>query len=149
MNFTITQITFKINDLVEKLSAQQCSYGTLGQLLSALECFAYRSANLTIKEVFKGFNLNDLNNIKTLNELKNQIITQIEIFKFSFQSYEKQHGTYLFPKELPRYDLISLIHLWRLLVPTDAQKYYDAVIEIINRNFEVSYITELKQKKYN
>ena len=149
MNFNIIQITFKINDLVEKLSAQQCSYGTLGQLLSALECFAYRSSNLNAKEFFKGYNLNDLNNTKTLNELKNQIITQIEIFKFSFQTYEKQHGIYTFPKELPRNDIIALIQLWRVLVPIDTQKYYDAVIEIINRNFEVSYITELKQKKYN
>ena len=149
MNYTIIQITFKINDLVEKLSAQQCSYGTLGQLLSALECFAYRSSNLNAKEFFKQYNLNNLNNTKTLNELKNQIITQIEIFKFSFQSYEKQHGTYLFPNKLPRYDLISLIQLWRLLVPTNAQKYYDAVIEIINRNFDISYVNELKQKKFN
>jgi hypothetical protein len=56
---------------------------------------------------------------------------------------------YTFPKELPRNDIIALIQLWRVLVPIDTQKYYDAVIEIINRNFEVSYITELKQKKNN
>lgn len=149
MKCGLIEITFKIDGLIEKLSAQQCSYGTLGQLLSALECFAYRSANINITEYFKPYNVNNLNNIKSLNELKNQIITQLEIFKFSFQTYEKQHGLYSFPKELPRNDIIALIQLWRVLVPIDTQKYYDAVIEIINRNFEISYITELKQKKYN
>lgn len=140
---------FKIDDLVEKLFALNCSYGILGQLLSALECLAYRSSNICAIEHFKHYNLNNMNNIKSINELKNQLITQIEIFKFSIQIYEKEHDYYSFPRELPKNHLTNLIYNWRLLVPIDTQKYYDAVIEIINKNFDISYITELKQKKYN
>ena len=80
---------------------QAYSFGVMGNLFSALEWYAYRISGETIKPNDLRFNhYNNFNsgNKKGLDQLKNQIITQIEIFKFSYLIYKKDHQKYLLSK---------------------------------------------------
>ena len=75
---------------------QAYSYSIMGNLFSSLECYAKRYANYP----FQYYNNIDSGTDKTKEELLNQIITQIEIFKYSYLLYIKTHDKYDFPDNL-------------------------------------------------
>ena len=135
----IAALVLKLGILVDKICSyydQKGSNGILFSLLSSLEVYALRNANLQSKEIFSAFNLDNINNKKSMTALNNQIITQFEIFKMSFAMYQKDHGRYQFPKDLSKADIIALLLLWACLVPKDKQKYYVGLVKVLNDNFE-------------
>ena len=94
-----TALLLKLSILVDKICSyydydKQGSHNILFSLLSSLEVYAIRHANIKVKEIFSAFNLNNVNNKKSMTELHNQIITQFEIFKMSFAMFQKDHGKY-------------------------------------------------------
>ena len=79
---------------------QAYSYSIMGNLFSSLECYAKRNPNCPIQYKFQYYNNFDSGTDKTKEELLNQIITQIEIFKYSYLLYIKTHDKYDFPDNL-------------------------------------------------
>ena len=130
---------------------QAYSFGVMGNLFSALEWYAYRISGETIKPKDLRFNhYNNFNsgNKKGLDQLKNQIITQIEIFKFSYLIYKKDHQKYNFPENLSEKDIVKEIEKWKNLIKNkspDNLKYYDAILNIIQGN-DVSFVDEIKKE---
>ena len=130
---------------------QAYSFGVMGNLFSALEWYAYRISGETIKPKDLRFNhYNNFNsgNKKGLDQLKNQIITQIEIFKFSYLIYKKDHKKYNFPENLSEKDIVKEIEKWKNLIKNkspDNLKYYDAILNIIQGN-DVSFVDEIKKE---
>ena len=130
---------------------QAYSFGVMGNLFSALEWYAYRIYGEKIKPNDLRFNhYNNFNsgNKKDLDQLKNQIITQIEIFKFSYLIYKKDHKKYNFPENLSEKDIIKEIEKWKNLIKNkspDNLKYYDAIINIIQGN-DISFVDEIKKE---
>ena len=130
---------------------QAYSFGVMGNLFSALEWYAYRISGEKIKPNDLRFNhYNNFNsgNKKELDQLKNQIITQIEIFKFSYLIYKKDHKKYNFPENLSEKDIIKEIEKWKNLIKNkspDNLKYYDAILNIIQGN-DISFVDEIKKE---
>ena len=121
---------------------QEYSYGVMGNVFSALECYANKSSpNKPPFNYFGYYNNFNSGNIKTLNQLKDQIITQLEIFKYSYQMYIKEHNEYHFPNNMKKAQIINLIEKMKEYVKFEDRKYYDAILEIIESK-NVSYINE-------
>ena len=133
------------NDL-ELKQDQEYSYGVMGNLFSALECYANKSCpNKPSFNYFGYYNNFNSGNIKNLEQLKDQIITQLEIFKYSYQMYIKDHNEYHFPKNFKKEEITNKIKKMKEYVNDDDKKYYDAILQIIDSG-KVSYIYETKNK---
>ena len=125
---------------------QEYSYGVMGNLFSALECYANKnSPNKPPFNYFGYYNNFNSGNIKTLEQLKDQIITQLEIFKYSYQMYIKDHNEYHFPKNFKKKEIAKIIEKMKEYVNYEDKKYYDAILQIINSE-NISYIYETKNK---
>ena len=98
-------------------------------------------------EFYNNFNSGQL---KDKEQLLDQIITQIEIFKFSYLIFIQSHGEYFFPKSFSQEQIIKCLKKWKKYVADNDKKYYDAVISIIDtKNEEISFVDELNQKVIN
>ena len=133
---------------------QAYTYGVMRNLFSLLEYYAHRSnGNCQMPYYFEFYNNFNSGQLKDKEQLLDQIITQIEIFKFSYLIFIKSHGEYFFPKSFSQEQIIYCLNEWKKYVapvaPNDV-KYYDAVIDIIKtKNEEISFVDELNQKVIN
>jgi hypothetical protein len=68
----------------------------------------------------------------SLEEYRDTFILQLIIFKSSFKNYEKKHGKYKFPDELPKKDLIAEINMLKKNLKNHRDdKLYDSILYII------------------
>ena len=130
---------------------QAYTYGVMGNLFSSLECYAHRSkGNCQMPYYFEFQNKFNSGQLKDKEQLLDQIITQIEIFKFSYLIFIQSHGEYFFPKSFSQEQIINCLNEWKKYVTPNDAKYYDAVISIINtKNEKISFVDELNQKVIN
>ena len=130
---------------------QAYTYGVMGNLFSSLECYAHRSnGNCQMPYYFEFYNNFNSGKLKDKEQLLDQIITQIEIFKFSYLIFIQSHGEYFFPKSFSQEQIIKYLNEWKKYVAPNDVKYYDAVIDIIDtKNEEISFVDELNQKVIN
>ena len=130
---------------------QAYTYGVMGNLFSSLECYAHRSnGNCQMPYYFEFYNNFNSGQLKDKEQLLDQIITQIEIFKFSYLIFIQSHGEYFFPKSFSQEHIINCLNEWKKYVAPNDVKYYDAVISIIKtKNEKISFVDELNQKVIN
>ena len=130
---------------------QAYTYGVMGNLFSSLECYAHRSnGNCQMPYYFEFYNNFNSGQLKDKEQLLDQIITQIEIFNFSYLIFIKSHGEYFFPKSFSQEQIIYFLNEWKKYVAPNDVKYYDAVISIIQtKNEKISFVDELNQKVIN
>ena len=130
---------------------QAYTYGVMGNLFSSLECYAHRSnGNCQMPYYFEFYNNFNSGQLKDKEQLLAQIITQIEIFKFSYLIFIQSHGEYFFPKSFSQEQIINYLNEWKKYVAPNDEKYYDAVISIIQtKNEKISFVDELNQKVIN
>ena len=127
---------------------QAYSYSIMGNLFSSLECYAKRNPNCPFQYKFQYYNNFDSGTDKTKEELLNQIITQIEIFKYSYLLYIKTHDKYDFPDNLNEETIVKYLEEWMKFVDNKAQPYYQGVIDIIKkRDNSISFVNEIKEKR--
>ena len=126
-------------------------YGVMGNLFSSLEYYAHRSnGNCQMPYNFEFYNNFNSGQLKDKEQLLDQIITQIEIFNFSYLIFIKSHGEYFFPKSFSQEQIINYLNEWKKYVAPNDVKYYDAVISIIKeKNEKISFVDELNQKVIN
>ena len=123
---------------------QAHSHSIMGNLFSSLECYAKRYANYP----FQYYNNIDSGTDKTKEELLNQIITQIEIFKYSYLLYIKTHDKYDFPDNLNEETIVKYLEEWMKFVDKKAQRYYQGIIDIIKKKDKsISFVNEIKEKR--
>lgn len=123
---------------------QAYSYGITGNILSALESYANRFGKGNQQtNIYSGYNNFNSGNTKAANELKYQIISQLEILKMSHTLYSKEYGKYDFPSNLSQSEMINQINMWKSMVPLEDKKYYDAAINIIQGRPSQSFANEL------
>ena len=138
--------TYTQKNLLELKQDQEYSYGVMGNVFSALECFANKSSpEKTPLNNFGYYNNFNSGNLKDKNQLKDQIITQLEIFKYSYLMYIKDHNEYHFPKNMKKEEIIKIIEKMKEYVDEVDKKYYNAILQIIDSK-NVSYINETINK---
>ena len=127
---------------------QAYSYSIMGNLFSSLECYAKRYANYPFQYKFQYYNNFDSGTDKTKEELLNQIITQIEIFKYSYLLYIKTHDKYDFPDNLNEETIEKYLKEWMEFVDKKDKKYYQGIIDIIKKKDKsISFVNEIKEKR--
>ena len=127
---------------------QAYSYSIMGNLFSSLECYAKRYANYPFQYKFQYYNNFDSGTDKTKEELLNQIITQIEIFKYSYLFYIKTHDKYDFPDNLNEETIVKYLEEWMKFVDKKDKKYYQGIIDIIKKKDKsISFVNEIKEKR--
>ena len=126
-------------------------YGVMGNLFSSLEYYAHSSnGNCQMPYNFEFYNNFNSGQLKDKEQLLDQIITQIEIFNFSYLIFIQSHGEYFFPKRFSQEQIIYFLNEWKKYVARNDVKYYDAVISIIQtKNEKISFVDELNQKVIN
>ena len=141
----------KLKSKQSLVQEQAYTYGVMGNLFSSLECYAHRSkGNCQMPYYFEFYNNFNSGQLKDKEQLLDQIITQIEIFKFSYLIFIKSHGEYFFPKSFSQEQIIYFLNEWKKCVAPNDVKYYDAVISIIKtKNEKISFVDELNQKVIN
>ena len=135
----------------KQVQDQAYSYGTMGNLFSAMEWYANKSALEKKKEGLKTITFEHYDNFecgkkKTLSELRMQIITQFEIFKVSYFVYIDDYGQYDFPESLPKEAIISLIKQWRSYVDEKDYILYDSVLKVLDGDKTVSLLEILEKE---
>ena len=126
---------------------QAYSYSIMGNLFSSLECYAKRYSNYPFQYKFQYYNNFDSGTDKTKEELLNQIITQIEIFKYSYLLYIKTHDKYDFPDNLNEEAIVKYLEEWMKFVDEKDKHYYQGIIDIIKkRDNSISFVNEIKEK---
>ena len=134
----------------KQVQDQAYSYGTMGNLFSAMEWYANRSAlekkkkGETIK--FEHYDNFECGKKKTLSELRMQIITQFEIFKVSYFVYIDDYGQYDFPENLPEETIIYLIKQWKNNVDVKDYILYDSVLKVLGGDKTVSLLEILEKE---
>ena len=129
----------------KQIQDQAYSYGVMGNIFSALECYAKRSSNKNqLKIHFEHYDNFNCGKMKNLEELRNQIIVQLEIFKVSYKLYVKEHGAYDFPSSLSKEQIIKYIKEWEEYIPQKDIPLYETVINIIKDRKVDSFVGELK-----
>ena len=131
---------------LEQIQDLAYSYGILGNTLSAFECYANRNQpNESLRtNVFSAYNNFNCGNVKTLSQLKAQMICQLTIMEFSFTMYTQSYGQYDYDQEMGKEALLELLNLWRNWVSDDDKKYYESAMTIVNGGKPIRYTDELK-----
>ncbi len=149
------QKTLNKQKLLQKTD-QNFSNDILARLLSTAENYANRFRNNN-----NNYNYNYSNNFDfydTLNsgknkkkeELKKQLIFEIEVFKNSFQNYKKKYNCdYDFPVNLNKNETIDYLHKWKNLVNLEDQKYFDSIIELITDGNTKTFKNEIIENEKN
>ena len=129
----------------KQIQDQAYSYGVMGNIFSALEWYAKRSSNKNqLKIHFDHYNNFNCGKMKSLEDLRNQIIVQLEIFKVSYKLYVKEYGAYEFPSSLSKEQIIQYIKKWEEYIPKKDIPLYETAINIIEDRKVDSFVSELK-----
>ena len=129
----------------KQIQDQAYSYGVMGNIFSALEWYAKRSSNKNqLKIHFEHYDNFNCGKMKSLEDLRNQIIVQLEIFKVSYKLYVKEHGAYEFPPSLSKEQIIKYIKQWEEYIPEKDIPLYETAINIIEGRKVHSFLSELK-----
>ena len=129
----------------KQIQDQAYLYGVMGNIFSALEWYAKRSSNKNqLKIHFDHYNNFNCGKMKSLEDLRNQIIVQLEIFKVSYKLYVKEHGAYEFPSSLSKEQIIKYIEEWEEYIPKKDIPLYETAINIITDRKVDSFVSELK-----
>ena len=132
----------------KQIQDQAYFYGVMGNIFSALEWYAKRSSNKNqLKIHFEHYDNFNCGKMKSLEDLRNQIIVQLEIFKVSYKLYVKEYGAYEFPSSLSKEQIIEYIKKWEKYIPDKDIPLYETAINIIedrkDRKVD-SFVSELK-----
>ena len=148
------QKTLNKQKLLQKTD-QNFSNDIFARLLSTAENYANRFRNNN------NYNYNYSNNFDyydTLNsgknkkkeELKKQLIFEIEVFKNSFQNYKKKYNCdYDFPVNLNKSETIDYLLKWKNLVNLEDQKYFESIIELITEGNTKKFKNEIIENEKN
>ena len=130
---------------------QALSNDIFARLLSVAENYAMRSKknNKYHHEQFGYYDTFNSGKTKNLNELKSQFLFEIEIFKISYQDFCKNYNNYQFPNNYDKNKAISFLKNLSEMVDKCDKKYYDSIIQILNKGNSNSYENEIREMEKN
>ena len=133
---------------------QALSNDIFARLLSVAENYAMRSkknnkSNQKYHEQFGYYDTFNSGKTKNLKELKSQFLFEIEIFKYSYQDFCKNYNNYQFPNNYDKNKAISFLKNLSEMVDKCDKKYYDSIIQILNKGNSNSYENEIREMEKN
>jgi len=102
-----------------------------GRALASLECYANRFSNEK-SHIFDYYNMFDLGNKQSLNELQKKAFVQTQIFNLAYEDYVKKYNYYKPPENIEILDIVNILKKWMLHIPKDHKVMYQGMINIIS-----------------
>jgi hypothetical protein len=134
----------------------QCfSNDIFARLLSTAENYANRFRNFNNNN---NIYINNFDYYDTLNsgknkekeELKKQLIFEIEVFKNSYQNYiSKYNCDYDYPLNMNKNQTINYLIKWKNLVNSEDQKYFESIIQLITEGQSKTFKNEIIENEKN
>ena len=113
----------------------------INSTLSALESYAnHFGCNSHIFNAYDNFNCGTT---KRPEQLKDQIIAQLDVLNASHSIYRKQYGGYQFPQNMTQQQMIQVINKWKTYVPQQDKVYYDTAVQILQGQQVQSFSNQL------
>lgn len=130
---------------LKQLESQTYSNRTMARLISTAELYAL-SVNCDNNQMYKKFDEFDNLNRKTRDELKGELLLQIECFKVSYQSYTKKYKKYDFPDDYDEEKTLEELKNIEQNINENDKKYYQAIIKLLNGDTNIpSFEDELDE----
>lgn len=148
------QTTLNKQKLLQKTD-QNFSNDIFARLLSTAENYANRfrnnnNYNYSYSNNFDYYDTLNSGKNKKKEELKKQLIFEIEVFKNSFQNYKKKYNCdYDFPVNLNKSETIDYLLKWKNLVNLEDQKYFESIIELITDGNTKTFKNEIIENEKN
>jgi hypothetical protein len=102
-----------------------------GRALASLECYANKFSKEKTK-IFDYYNMFDLGNKQSPNELQKKAFVQTKIFSLAYEDYIKKHNYYNAPENISLSEIAIIVNKWMYAVPKEHQIMYQGMINIIN-----------------
>ena len=127
-----------------QLVDQNFSNGIMLNALAALENLAiyYGYKGKRIFDYYSGYARRD-----SEQELVNDVVLQLEIFRSSHYNYTTVYSSYDYPKNLTNEQVIKHVKDWKKHIPKQIEIYYDEMLNYLYGNSNVSGITNIIEKK--
>lgn len=126
---------------LKQLESQTYSNRTMARLISTAELYAL-SVNCKNSQLYKKFDEFDNLNRKSQNEIKGELIIQIECFKISYQSYVKKYKHYDFPDDYDNEKTIEELENIERNINENDKKFYQAIIKLLKGNTNIPSFDE-------
>ena len=126
---------------LKQLESQTYSNRTMARLISIAELYAL-SVNCKNEQLYKKFDEFDNLNRKTVNELKGELIIQIECFKVSYESYVKKYKHYDFPDDYDEEKTLEELKNIEKNINEEDKKYYQSIIKLLNGDTNIPSFDE-------
>ena len=126
---------------LKQLESQTYSNRTMARLISIAELYAL-SVNCNNEQLYKKFDEFDNLNRKTANELKGELIFQIECFKVSYASYVKKYKHYDFPDDYDEKKTLEELKNIEKNINEEDKKYYQSIIKLLNGDTNIPSFDE-------
>ena len=113
----------------------------INSTLSALESYAKQyGCNSNTFNAYDNFNCGT---VKRKEQLRDQIIAQLDVLNASHTIYRKQYGGYQFPHNMTQQQMVQVINQWKGYVPQQDKVYYDTAIKILQGQPVQSFSNQL------
>jgi len=137
---------------LKQLESQTYSNRTMANMIAASELYAL-SVKCPNDQLYKKFDEFDNLKRKTKNELKGELIIQIECFKVSFKSYVKKYKKYDFPDDYDEERTLEELEMIKNKINKKDKKFYEAIINLLKGNTNIpsfdEELNELEEDKNN
>ena len=116
----------------------------LGNMLSTAECLSkrYGKKKNTNEYDFGRYDLYDSGQSKNEEDLKSQLEIQTKIFRNNYYYMLSKSGQYPFPKNYGEKEIKILVGNWKENSKPENYIYFDNIIKILNKDFNLTYPKE-------
>lgn len=137
--------------LLKQLQDQSYSNDCMLRLLVAAENYAYADipydSNLEKCRKYAFYDAFNSMQSKDKQEKKKELLYQIRNFTYSFDIYMDDHGTYHFPSNLDKYQILRDIENWkRKYIEGEDAIYYDYIKLILEGKFNIDSLEQINEE---
>lgn len=134
---------------LKQLESQTYSNRTMARLISVAELYAL-SLKCNNDQLYKKFDEFDNLKRKTQDELKGELILQIQCFTVSYKSYIKKYKQYDFPDDYDEEKTLEELENIKNNINEADKKYYQAIIKLLKGDTNVpSFDDDLEELEKN
>lgn len=139
---------FQKNEMINaqkivQLQDQDTRNFTLGGLLSCLETIAYKYDN-NLEKKYDGYNPKSVQDKKNVEKLVIQLGIESKAFRIMYDVCIDEFGSYWFPDNLSKDDIITDINNWKKIIPANYLIYYDNIINLFEGKNDEIYFPKIK-----
>jgi len=134
------------NEEIIKRQNQFFSNNIMCKMLSAAECYFNKEFNQN-SNIFGYYNNFNSGYLKSKENLKKQFLTEIELFKNSYENFHYEYNKYIYPDNLSKNKIIQIVNIWLNTFYKNNNsdyQYYERILKILSGNFNFSLKNDIR-----